>query len=138
MSITNSDVASDALREISVLDETETASAEQFADAIKKLNQMMERWDEEGINLGYFAQTISSDTCPIPVYAEQGVTSTLAVRLAATYGAKVTAELLASADAGYQTILRNAVNAALSPATMVNRPRADARKYANWDILRGP
>lgn len=123
MSITNSDLVSDALREIGVLDETETASAEQFADGIKKLNQMMELMEVGGIRLDYFKQSISSDNCPIPVYAETGITCTLAMRLAATYRATVTAELAATAEGGMRVILREAVKAELPVATMQNRPR---------------
>lgn len=125
MSITNSDLVSDALREIGVLDETETASAEQFADGIRKLNQMMELLEVGGIRLDYFKQAISSDTCPIPEYAEIGITCALAMRLAALYHATVTPELGTSADAGMKVIVREAVKRELPLATMQNRPRGE-------------
>lgn len=125
MSITNSEVITDALRELGVIDETESPSAEQGADGLRKLNQMMETWDVGGISLEYFAQTVLSDTCPIPAYAEMGVTCSLAIRLAPTYRAQVSAELAANAEAAMRVILREAVSPELPVATMQNRPLAE-------------
>lgn len=137
MSITNSDLVTAALRELSVLDETQTASAEQFNDTIRKLNQLMETWEETEIRLEYFAQSVSSDSCPIPKYAEIGVIASLAVLCAPTYGAQVSPSLATAAQLGYATILRKAVQENLQPATMTNRSRSSAWGFP-WNINNGP
>lgn len=125
MSITNIDLIADALRELGVISEIATPSAEQGAHALRKLNQMMAEWKEAGLDLQYFPQTLTSDVCPIPAYAENGVSCMLATRLAANYGAQVSIELAASATAGYDTIVRTAVSAVLPVGRMVNRPRGE-------------
>lgn len=122
MSITNVDLVSDSLRELAVISEIATASAEQYAHAQRKLNQMMAEWEEAGLRLDFFPQTVSSDVCPIPAYAENGVMTQLAVRLASNYGATVSIELAAAAIAGYETICRTAVSASLPVNTLLNRP----------------
>lgn len=137
MSITNTQLITDALREIKVLDETESPSAEQGDDGLRKLNQMMELWEEAGIRLEYFEQTALSATCPIPAYAETGVTCALAIRLASTYEARVSAELASVAQTAMGVITRKAVSAALPVATMDNRPRAEGMPDNFWTITNG-
>lgn len=129
MSVTNIDLIGDALRELVVISEIATPSAEQGAHALRQLNQMMAEWREQGINLQYFRQTVTSDVCPIPEYAESGVTANLAVRLAPNYGAEVSIALAAKAMSGYETILRTAVTAALPVGRMLNRPCGEGDEY---------
>lgn len=131
MSIVNSDLVSDSLREIGVLDETETASAEQFADAIRKLNQMMEMWEIGGVKLDYFPQSIPSDTCPIPAYAEMGVTSSLSIVLAPVYRASVTQELVAKTQTALAVIIREVVKRGLPVPQMWNRPLGEGDRGRN-------
>jgi hypothetical protein len=123
MSITNVQLIGDALRELNVISEIQTPSPEQGAHALRKLNQMMAEWEEAGVRLEYFAQTIMSEDCPIPAYAESGVTAHLATRIAGTYGAEVSIATAAAATRGYETILRTAMNAALPVSLMLTRPR---------------
>ena len=136
MSITNSDLVADALRELSVISENDTASSEQFAHALRKLNQMLAKWEEDGIRLEYFPQTLASDVCPIPAYAESGVTKALAIECASNYGATVSMELGLSASAAMETITRTAMNRALPVGRMLNRPCAQGDALAG-NILTG-
>lgn len=129
MSVTNADLIADALRELNVISEIQTPSAEQYAHALRKLNQMMAKWLEEGIEIGYYPQTSASDTCPIPDYAETGVTLSLAISCASNYGATVSMELGATASSAYDTILRTAMNARLPVGRMLNRPRSEGDGY---------
>lgn len=115
MSVSNSDLIADSLRDIGVIAETETPSPEQGATALRQLNQMIEEWEESEIRLEYFAQTSLSETCPIPAYAEGGITAMLAVRLAPVYGATVSAELAKKADDGMTLITRKAMHEKLKP-----------------------
>jgi hypothetical protein len=132
---TNIDIIRDALGLIAVISEVETPSAEQGSHALRVLNQMMEQWEEEGVNLQYHAQTLTSDTFPCPPYTEPGVTGHLAMRLAPSYGASITVELIAQADAGYQTILRKSVSRALEPADMTHLPQGEGRYGTDTSIL---
>lgn len=134
--ITNIDLIADALRELSVISEIETPSAEQGAHALRKLNQMMAELEESGIRLEYFEQTLTSDTCPIPAYAESGITCLLAARLAPNYGATVSTELASSIISGMETITRTAVSAALPVNRMLNRPCGEGDGYFR-DITQG-
>ncbi len=120
--ITNADLIADALREVNVISEIQTPSAEQYAHALRKLNQMMAKWLEDGIEIGFYPQTSASDTCPIPDYAENGVTLTLAIMCASNYGATVSQELGATAASAFDTILRTSINARLPVGRMLNRP----------------
>jgi len=133
---TNADVIADALRELNVISEIQTPSAEQYAHALRKLNQMMAKWLEDGVEIGFYPQTLASDTCPIPDYAELGVTLALAISLASNYGATVSQELGATASSAYDTILRTTMNARLPTGQMLNRP-AGTGDCRTWDITTG-
>lgn len=137
MAVTNADLIADSLRELNVISEIQTPSAEQFAHALRKMNQMMAKWLEDGIDLGYFPQTSPSEDCPIMDYSELGVTLNLAIAVASNYGATVSAELGATAESAYATILRTAMNAALPVnSTMPNRPCGSGDSFF-WDITTG-
>ena len=110
MAITNVQLIGDALREINVISEIDTPSAEQGQHGLRKLNQMIAVWQVDGVKIGYFEQTSTTDTCPIPDWAEKGITAKLAIDLAPTYGATISPELLAKADEGWATILRVSSN----------------------------
>lgn len=104
---TNVQVIDDALRLIGVIAETQTSSAEQGANALRKLNQLMETWAVDGIEVGYFAQTSTTATCPIPAWAERGVTARLAKALLADYpSAALSPDLLDDEQNGVATIRR--------------------------------
>lgn len=129
MSITNADLIADALRELNVISEIQTPSAEQYAHALRKLNQMLAKWLEDGIEFGFYPQSSASDTCPIPDYAETGVTLALAIACASNYGATVSQELGATAASAYETILRTSINARLPVGRMLNRPCGEGDGY---------
>lgn len=110
MAITNVSLITDALREINVISEIDTASAEQGSHALRKLNQMLFGWEVDGVKLGYYEQTSTADTCPIPDWSQKGVTAKLAIEIAPVYGATVSPELAVKADEGWSTILRISQN----------------------------
>jgi len=131
---TNLEIISDALRELNVIAEIDTPSAEQGTHGLRKLNEMLEAWTENDIELGYFKQTSTSDDCPIPAWAERGVKAKLAIDLASTYGATVSLELATKANEGYQTILRRCISDKLEPANMNHMPIGQGHYGAGWDI----
>lgn len=124
---TNTQIVTDALRELRLVAEGESATADQAGDALRVLNQMMESWAVEDIDLQYFAQTSLSDTCPIPAWAEKGVVAALALELASGYGSAVTDTLAKRASDGYAVIARQCLNAKLQSADMRHLGAGNAR-----------
>lgn len=137
VSITNADLIADSLRELNVISEIQTPSPEQYAHALRKLNQVMAKALEDGIEIGFYPQTSASDACPIPDYAELGVTLLLAIAVASNYGATVSPELGATAASAFETILRTSINARLPVSRMLNRPRGEGDSCPG-NILLGP
>ena len=131
---TNLVIISDALRDINVIAETATASPEQGSFCLRRLNQMMEVWREDGIEIGWFAQSSTTDTIPIPDWAELGVTATLSIAVAPNYSATVSQELIAIADASAGMILRKSLAEKLTGADMSHLP-AGAGQTFNRNIL---
>jgi hypothetical protein len=118
MSVTNAKLIEGALRDISVLGETDTASAEQGAIGLERLNQLMASLAAEDIEIGYFAQTTSAltDACPIPAWAERGIRSRLARELLTAYpGGSLSEAMLDDEQNGFSTIRRICVQQRLRP-----------------------
>ena len=133
---TNLEIITDALRAINVLDETETASAEQGVYCLRQLNQMLAAWEVDDIALGYFAQTSTAVTCPIPDWAEVGVTNKLGIRVSSQYAAQVPPGIAFSAEEGYQTILRTTINMKLKGLDMTHMAMG-LGQTATYDITLG-
>jgi len=136
--MTNIELITDALLELAVINESETPSAEQAAGALRRLNQLMEEWDEAGIRLGWCEQTDTSATAPLPPYAERGVTLKLALALAPSYGgaASVTPALGMASEEAYARILRKAMLKNLQPSDTRNMPRSEV-PGGTFNILTG-
>lgn len=131
---TNLEIITDALREINVISEIDSPSAEQGAHALRKLNELMA--SEEEIELGYFAQSSTTDTCPIPRWSERGVKAKLALEVASTYGATVSAELASKLDEAWGVIVRKAMVEKLRERDMTSMPLGESH-YQTWDITSG-
>ena len=123
MAITNIQVITRALREINVINEVQSASAEQGVQALKKLNSLMEAWKEDSKDVGYFEQTSTTDTCPIPDYAENAVIYSLAVLLAPQYGTSISAELAAMQSHFVKILTRKLISENLDNTDMTHMPR---------------
>lgn len=134
MSVTNVQVVTDALRSLNVIREGQTPNANQSANVLRQLNQMMFAWEADGTVLGYFEQTTPSDTCPIPQWSEQGVTYQLAIFIAGDYGADPLPSVIKRADDGYQTILRTVENLRLEGADMRHLPAGSGKFGDGYDI----
>lgn len=132
---TNVTVIGDSLRLLGVIAETETPSANQGSHALRVLNQMIESWLE--VDLGWFEQTSTADTIPIPKWAELGVTSKLAQALHPTYPAgSLAPEVFDDALNGYGVILREATKAQMQPSDMSHLPTGQGHR-SSWDITQG-
>jgi hypothetical protein len=134
---TNLQIITDSLRALNIVNEIETPSAEQAAQCLRKLNQMLAQWAVDGTVLGYFAQSDTSETCPIPDWAEYGVTNQLALYVAQDFGAEPPITVIAAADTGFQTILRTVMNLKLEGVDMSHLPMGSGHHGAGFDITTG-
>lgn len=126
---TNLTIIEDALRDIDVISEIESASAEQGSFCLRRLNQMMELWKEHDIDIGWFSQSSTADTIPVPDWAELGVISSLAIAIAPTYSASISLELAAIAEVSAGTILRKSLSEKLTGASMSHLPVGAGKYY---------
>jgi hypothetical protein len=131
---TNLTLIEDALRDINVLSEVDSASAEQGSYALRKLNQLMEVWKENDIDFGWFAQTQTTATAPVPDWAEAGVTVALSIACAPKYGATVSRELAVIADVTIGMIKRKCISEKLENADMSHMPLGSGRLGYGYNI----
>ena len=136
MTITNSQLITDALREINVINEVDTLSPEKGAECLRKLNQMMESFKESSVNLGYFKQTDTTADCPIPDWAELGITIALAVAVASKYGASVSAETAAVGSGEMGMIRRKLISEKLDNTDMTHMPIGQGHYGHGYDITK--
>jgi hypothetical protein len=132
---TNIQIISDALLDLGVINESETPSAEQGSHALRKLNEMLEAWEEEGVRLGWCEQTDTSADTPLYPYAIRGVTASLALELAPSYGgaASITPALSVKLEQGMALIYRKAALKNLKPLSMSNMNASEGGGYG-YDI----
>jgi hypothetical protein len=135
--LANIDIIRLALRKAQIIPLTATPSAGQADEALKDLNTLMNRMEQDGIRLQYFNQTSPADDFPCPEYTHQGVIGMLAMSLCANFGRSVPAELSNGAGTGYadvgmQTIMRKAMNDQLPRADMSHLPQGSGRRRG-WD-----
>ena len=133
MSVTNLQIIEDALREINVISEVDSASDEQGSQALRRLNQMMASWKEQSLDIGYFRQTTTTDTCPIPDYAEEAVMLSLAASLAPRYGASLSVESAVILDQRLAELRQKAMRDLLDNTDMTHMPYGMGH-YDRYDI----
>lgn len=118
MSISNSQLITEALALIGVIQETEVLSAEQGQHGLRKLNALMADWEQDGVDLQYFEQIALADETPIPDHAILAVTYYLAMALAPTYAARVPPEFVALGDKYYSRLVRDAAKEKIAPTDL--------------------
>ena len=119
---TNLTIIGDALRDINVISEIGTVSPEQGKFGLRKLNQLMELWKESSLDLQYFAQTSTTDTIPIPDWAELAVTHALAILMAPGMSAPISQELFTLADITVNVVKIKLQGEALTPIDLSHLP----------------
>ncbi len=142
MAITNVQLIRDALSLINVLGVGEAAEAEQSEHALRQLNQIMEFWRTDGVDLQYYAQTVDDlgSDCPLPPDAELAVTHFLAIACAPHYGRQVSPALAALAELYYKTLTRvSEVERMQVVKNIVPRGEADQENggISTYNILSG-
>ena len=129
---TNTKIITDALQEIAIVADGQTASASELADGLTELNQMMAEWSIDDMDVGYFPQDTGSDTCPVPIWAERGVKANLAVALAASYRVSVSAETAFKATDSLSFIAKTCINNKVEGVDNDHMPQGTAS--SRWNI----
>ena len=128
------DLVTDVLRQLVVISEIETPSAEQGQDAVTKLNDLMADLEADGILLGFNPKATTAEAFVIPDGDKSGLKAMLGTRLCEGYGLPVPPVMGALADAWYKRALRNAIHDSM------RKPVSDAptgdRQRLYWDITR--
>lgn len=132
----NLDIIQDALRDLGIISEVQTPSAEQGSHGLRELNKLAAELEGQDIPLQWFVQTSTSDTFPVAAEYENAIAALLAARLAPNYGATVSPELAAKIVAGNDHLTRVAVKAALKPYQGENMP-CGAGDYPYFNINTG-
>jgi hypothetical protein len=131
---TNLELINRALREINVISETEDASTEQGTQCLKKLNNMLELWKENGIDFGWYEQDSTAGDAPVPDFCELAVVNNLAIVCASQYGASVSTELATVAERTYRILLRKAISEELDNTDMSHMPEGAGHYGNRYDI----
>lgn len=95
------EIATKALKRLSIVQAGAAASAVDVTDAIDALNAMVNAWEADSVSV----------TLPIDDRFEQGVVAMLAVRLAEDYGRPVGDVLARDARAGWQNLQAHYIQA---------------------------
>lgn len=130
------DLVTDALRQITVIGQTATPSAEQGQDAVTKYNDLMASLEEDGIDLGHFPKATTADTVELPAGHVPVIKALLAARLCDGYGLPVPPNVAAIADSGYRRLLAQAIYQNARETRTDNAPRGDAQPVT-FNILTG-
>ena len=80
-------LVAESLREIGVIRQNQTPTAEMVQRAIPKLNEMIIDWENDGIELGWYEVSLETDVIPIDKRDERLLRYNFAVELAGQYGA---------------------------------------------------
>jgi hypothetical protein len=134
MATTVLNLISRALREINVIAETQTASAEQGTQCLEKLNDMLALWKTEDIDFGWYEQSSTSGNAPITEQARPAIVSNLAIACASQYGASVSAELARVADYTKRRLLTLALQDNLDNVDMSHMARGLGKSQNGYDI----
>ncbi len=130
---TNLTIIRDALGLLGVLAEVETPSAEQGEHGLRILNEMMEQWRVDGVEVGQWPQNSVNDESPLGQYTLPAVKYQLAAALGPYYGKRLLPEDVARGERLYTQLVRDAMVAKMEPASMTHLPGV----YSDWDILTG-
>lgn len=126
---TNLQLITDSLRALGIIDENETPSAEQGVQGLRRLNQVLATWGETDLTFpSWFTQSTTTDTCPLPDWAELAVTYAVSIALAPDYGVAISGELASLAESTRAIVLRKRLNQKLQPVSL-NMQSAEGDYY---------
>lgn len=129
------DFITDVLRQLGVVSEIGTPTAEQGADAVTKLNDLMASLEEDGINLGFNQKGTTAESIVLPDGHRTAVKAMLGVMLCDGYGIAPPPVMAAMARSGYDRLLRQSIHEAMRERVS-DAPRGERNRYC-WNILTG-
>lgn len=132
---TNQQVIDRALYELGYHEYGASADATDSADALDAFNAMMHEWKFASKDFNWFTQDTLGDTAPIPKWAEKGVISNLAMRLATVFNIAPSQQLFNDARDSDKLITRTLISQGLDNADMSHLPYGDGRRQ-RYDIER--
>jgi hypothetical protein len=129
------DFVTDVLRQLAIISEIETPSAEQGQDAVTKLNEMFGDLAGDEIDLGFNPKATTAEDIALPEEDKAGAKAYLGVRLAEGYGLPIPPVMGAMAEAWYKRKLRQSLHASMR-VKRSDVPRGENNPY-RWDIING-
>lgn len=129
------DFVTDVLRQLAIISEIATPSAEQGQDAVTKLNDLMASLAEDGIDFGYNPKATTAETLTLPDGHKAALKAMLGVSLCEGYGLPVPPVMGAMADAGYKRLLRQSAQATMRKGVS-DAPYGERQRY-RYNILTG-
>ena len=136
---TRAQILSDAFEAIGIADYVFDVTPEEKAAARRRLDAMMAQWEGEGVVLGYVpGDTIADDAELIgtPAYADDAIASSLALRLAPSFGKTPMAEVKRAAKVGYGLCVAKTLTIPREVRSQVPiRGAGDRRWVGDIDIL---
>lgn len=125
----------DPLRQLGIISEIATPSAEQGADALVRLNDLMASLAEDGIDLGYNPKATTAETIALTPGDVMGAKAMLGMALCEGYGATPLPIMAAMADSWYKRKLRNSLHASMREK-VTDAPCGENNRYRQ-NILTG-
>lgn len=118
-------VVARALRLLGVKDFNESINADEMQVGIDVLNQMLTRWESDGIALGFYPVSTVSQYLPVPNEALEAVQFNLALILAPEYGVAPSEVVVRTSQDGYAALLRDSIKDSVQQ-TALDLPGAEA------------
>lgn len=130
------DLATDVLRDLGIISEIATPSAEQGQQFVTKLNGVMASLEVDGINFGYNPKATTAESIALPDGHVDTIKALVGIQLLDSYGVPdVPPAIGLRASTGYARMLREAVKGQMIE-TGGNAPRGDSQAGA-FNILTG-
>lgn len=112
MTIKVNEIVIDALEYLIVQADEQKIPQSEAKAAIRTLNDLMSKWDAQGISLGFSEVSDMGDIMTVPIGAKMGIKTNLALALAPKYNVAPDAGLVMLARDGYRALLTLAVDTA--------------------------
>lgn len=110
---TRAQILADAFEAIGIADYVFDVSPDEKASARRRLDAMMAQWEAEGVTLGYTPAGGQADDAiemTSPVWADDAISSNLALRIAPTFGKMPMPETKRAAKVGYGLCVAKTLN----------------------------
>ena len=107
-----------ALQLIGVLPESQSASADQAADALVILNDLMAAWESVGLNVGHVPSANAADTMDYPANARMAIKASLAMALCPSYDRQPSPVLVSMATATLNRLMSDAIYKQVKPTNL--------------------